>query len=134
VRRSIHHQRIHTSTPDQHTSAVRQLRLAVESGSPEHVRAVLAPDADMVTDEVGGSIIRSVHGASDVAQRLCEISADGTALADRAGLTEQDINGRSGLVMRRNGFVVGIICVEVSHNRIADVWVVVDPAKLRHWN
>ena len=110
---------------------MRRLNHAVETGRAENVTEVLAPDVEMVTDEGSGHAVSTVSGATQVAHRICSILIDG---ADSGELTEHNVNGQPGLVLRQEGEVVGIICVDVVGDRISDVWVVLNPDKLRHWN
>jgi RNA polymerase sigma-70 factor (ECF subfamily) len=131
ARRTIHQRQVHGSTPAQHLSAVRRLNQAVETGRPENVTEVLAPDVEMVTDEGSGHAVSTVSGATQVAHRICSILTDGAGSGE---LTEHNVNGQPGLVLRQQGEVVGVICVDVVGDRISDVWVVLNPDKLRHWN
>ena len=130
ARRSIHHQRIKSSPPEQQRSVVRELRLAITSARPGAVAALLDPQVQMLSDDDGvDGGANEVRGVREVADRMREL-----LVCEPTDLTEQDINGRPGLVMRRHGFVVGVVCVDVVDQRITDVWVVLDPTKLRHWN
>ena len=117
--------------PDQHPRAVHNLRRAAESGQPGILAAVLAPDVAMFTDS-GGVVpvdARTLRGAETVARKICDVLE-----REPTEMSEQPVNGQSGLVLRRAGTVVGIVSVNVREQLITDLWIVLNPDKLRHWN
>lgn len=44
------------------------------------------------------------------------------------------VNGAPGLVGRHDGEVVAVLVIDGAPGAVSDVWIVCDPAKLRHWN
>jgi RNA polymerase sigma-70 factor (ECF subfamily) len=48
-------------------------------------------------------------------------------------VTEAEVNGRPGLVARLDGRVVAVIATEVRGGRLTDIWMVLNPDKLRAW-
>jgi len=49
-------------------------------------------------------------------------------------VTTHSVNGRTGLVTRHGRRVVAVISLDVSDDRVAQVWVMLNPDKLRSWN
>lgn len=49
-------------------------------------------------------------------------------------IREQSVNGQAGIVIGRDERVVGVICLNVVAELVSDVWIVLDPDKLRSWN
>jgi RNA polymerase sigma-70 factor (ECF subfamily) len=119
------------TTPYQHGAVVHALRAAAETGDAAVISALLDPAVEMLTD--GGGLVAAnphgVRGAQAVARRICDV-------LDRqpAEISVREINGQAGLVLRRGGAVSAVVCVNVRHRRVTDLWVVLNPEKLRHWN
>jgi RNA polymerase sigma-70 factor (ECF subfamily) len=44
-----------------------------------------------------------------------------------------EVNGAPGIVVRSGGRVVAVLAVHARRGRIAELWVVASPDKLRHW-
>lgn len=131
ARRRIRDLSAHDSGPDQHRSTVHKLRLAAESRNPGILAAVLDPEVAMFTDS-GGTVPvdpRTVRGRNDVAQKISTVLD-----LDPTEISEQEVNGQSGLVLRRDGRVFGIVSVNVRDQLVTDLWIVVNRDKLRHWN
>jgi RNA polymerase sigma-70 factor (ECF subfamily) len=70
-----------------------------------------------------------VHGRAAVA------ALAGLLLAERSQITitYESVNGGPGLALHRVGRVIAVIAVETAGTRIAVLWIVLDPAKLRAW-
>lgn len=133
ARRRIHDRSARESAadPDVHSQAVHRLRLAAETGEPIILGRVLAPDVQMLTDAGDNDAVdaRTVTGATDVAAKVVAVLA-----RDPTELTEREVNGQIGLVLRRGGRVMGIVSVNVQGGLVTDLWIVLNPDKLRHWN
>jgi RNA polymerase sigma-70 factor (ECF subfamily) len=58
-----------------------------------------------------------------------------TLLSGRPGtqLSVEGVNGRPGLVVRRQGLVLAVVGVSATGPRITVLWIVLNPAKLRGW-
>lgn len=96
------------------------------------LREILAPGAVVISDG-GGKVcapIRPVHGADRVARLLAALLED----QPRVAVAVASVNGRAGLVLRRMGAVVAVISVTVDAPKVAVVWIVMNPDKLRPWN
>lgn len=110
---------------------MHQLRVAAERGDPAPIAAVLDRRVEMLID--GGGVVpadpRPFRGPEDVARKICSVLED-----DPATITEREVNGQRGLVLLREGRVTAVVCVNVHHRHITDLWVQLNPDKLRHWN
>lgn len=72
----------------------------------------------------------SVPGPATTAQELLSLL---DTFPDRT-LVQHDVNGAAGIVVRSRDQVVGIISVEMRADLITQIWAVVNPDKLAHWN
>ena len=119
------------STPYQHRAAVHELRLAAQNGDASAIAALLDPSVEMVTDGGGRAPVdtRLVRGPANVARRICDVLEQ-----QPAKIAEREVNGQSGLVLSRQGRVAAVVSVSVRHKRVTDLWVILNPDKLRHWN
>lgn len=118
-------------TPAQHRSAVQALRDAAQLGEPERLAAVFDRHVEMLID--GGGVVaadpRPFRGPDDVARKICDVLHD-----DPAAITVREVNGRSGLVLWRRGRVTAVVGIQVRRLHVTDLWVQLNPNKLRHWN
>ena len=123
--------RVAASRPDRHSAAVRALRMSAEAVDAAAIESVLDPAVEMLTD--GGGMVEAnphgVRGSVAVARRICDVLQ-----RQPAEISEAEINGLPGLVFRRGGAVDAVISVKVRRGRVTDIWVVLNPEKLRHWN
>lgn len=108
----------------------RELRVVWEQRDPTEVASILHRDVELVVD--GGADLsaggRLVRGAGEVAAALVEL------LPPEGVLAVVGVNGSPGVVMRRDGRVVGVLCLATRRQRIDRLWMVTAPAKLGHWN
>jgi RNA polymerase sigma-70 factor (ECF subfamily) len=111
---------------------IRLLRRVVERGDFDELAAILAPGVALLIDGGGQVVVTHdpIRGVVDVSARLLALLGPGTGLS----VTEQSVNGQSGLLARRGHLVVGVLTVNTRDDRIADIWVVVNPDKLRSFN
>ncbi|MFD4785495.1 RNA polymerase sigma factor SigJ [Streptomyces sp. NPDC058459] len=110
---------------------VGQVRKAWESRDIAALVGLLDPAAVMTADGGGmaGTVLRPVEGGPRIARYMA-------AIADRAPgleLLERSVNGLPGLVARRDGTVVTVAAFDVDAGRVARIWVVRNPEKLRPW-
>ncbi|MEU1621070.1 hypothetical protein ABZ479_27705 [Streptomyces sp. NPDC005722] len=114
-----------------HGEVVRAFRKACESHDLRLLAGLLAPEVSAVFD--GGGRIRTperpVGGADDVTRCL------GVLLAPRDGvvIAEATFNGRAGLVVGHGGEAAAAISLDVRGDRVVNVWLVLNPDKLRGW-
>jgi len=125
--------RIHgePSPPGQHSRTTRQFARACHAGDSAELRGLLLPDAVVISD--GGGAVRTpprpIRGAADVARFVATLLSH----QDRAALTIEPVNGRAGIVLRRPPLVMAVVSLSVVDAKVAAVWIVLNPDKLRRW-
>ncbi|MEV0623879.1 hypothetical protein AB0I81_61920 [Nonomuraea sp. NPDC050404] len=117
---------------DRHDRIARRFAAACQSGDTAALRAVLAPDAIVVSDG-GGKVrapVRPVHGADAAATFVA------TLLIGQPGaeVALASVNGRTGLVLRRAGRAVAVVSVSVAMAEVTAVWIILNPDKLHRWH
>jgi RNA polymerase sigma-70 factor (ECF subfamily) len=116
---------------DVQDGVVRDFAAACMLGSVAAVRSLLGPDVTVVSD--GGGQVRAalvpLHGAEECARLVTDL------LGHRQGttLTVEAVNGGSGIVQRSAGQVTAVVTLGVVATKVVDVWIVLSPDKLRHW-
>ncbi|WP_382303975.1 sigma factor-like helix-turn-helix DNA-binding protein [Herbiconiux sp. UC225_62] len=132
ARRRIQQQRLRESPPDRHRSVVLALLSAVEEKDAIAVCRLLHDDVIALVDTGGTAEVAPapVSGAEKVARLLIALSG----LTPPVTVSAQSVNGRLGLVARREGRVVGVVSLSVAADAIRDIWIVLAPEKLARWN
>jgi RNA polymerase sigma-70 factor (ECF subfamily) len=117
-------------SPD-HARATRQFATACQAGDAAALRDLLAPDVIVITDGGGKARIpaRPVRGPADVARFVATLLG-GQA---NAQLAVEQVNGAAGIVLRRAGDAQAVVSLSVTDAKVAVVWIVVNPDKLRPW-
>ncbi|MEV6850772.1 RNA polymerase sigma factor SigJ [Actinoplanes sp. NPDC051411] len=110
-------------------SLVRDFRLAWEAMDIDRLVGLLDPNVTVIADGGGAvsTVARPITGRAQVARY-----AVGLPLAGQV-FEERPVNGRPGLVARRDGVIVSVLAFGVTGDRIRDIWVVRNPAKLHHF-
>jgi hypothetical protein len=120
--------------PHVHDDVVHRLAVACHSGDVIAIEAALDPDAVAVCDS-GGRVpapIRPVRGAAAVALLLHVLLL--RVLRPGTDLTVESVNGSAALVARRIGLAVTVIAVGCCEDRVVNLWIVLNPDKLRVWH
>ncbi|GII59322.1 RNA polymerase sigma24 factor [Planotetraspora thailandica] len=131
ARRHIQSNRHQAIAPDQHRNVVAAFKDACETGDFDTLIELLDPRVTVISD--GGGKVRAarrpIQGAEKAARYFLGL------LRKDCGqeVTEAEINGRPGLVARLDGRVVAVIATEVHGGRLTDIWMVLNPDKLRAW-
>jgi len=137
VRQIVHRARQHVAarrprvsvTPGETRAALESFRRAVQTGDPQALLDVLAPEVVLVADGGGHrqAALRPVTGADKVARLLFGglSRTTGTLAAD---LTV--INGNPALLLRLDGELDGILAAHVEDGRIVGLYYVRNPEKL----
>jgi len=115
----------------EHDQLTRRLLVAGAAGDVAALREILAGDVIIVSDagglaSVGAAVARGADEASWLVAAL--LSAPGLRL------TLAEVNGRLGIVAHRGNDAVAVVAPETGLDRIAALWVVRNPAKLRAWH
>ncbi|MGW3248773.1 RNA polymerase subunit sigma [Streptomyces sp. NPDC001070] len=132
ARRRVRARRSCPTSPQEHDTVTRAVREACAGEDVGLLTSLLCPDATAFFDG-GGKVrapVRPVHGSEQVARSLLTLVAG----RPRVSLSDQSVNGRTGLVARYNGLVAAVISLDIADHRVAQAWIVLNPDKLRPWN
>lgn len=132
ARRQIQHRREHDVPRERHRDVILDLLAGCAGGVEEQVRATLHPEITVIIDG-GGKVHTSpspVRGVEQAARLLIRVFSKVPAVT----VTEQSVNGQTGLVFRQGSRVVGVLSASIKAGAILDIWIVLNPDKLRHWN
>jgi RNA polymerase sigma-70 factor, ECF subfamily len=119
--------------PARQAGLVRDFKQAWEAQDIEALVGLLDPGATVVADG-GGLVTAALHpieGREQVARYLAEIA--GRVPAGRLTILERTVNGQPGLVAQEDGITVTVFAFEVAGDKIAHIWAVRNPEKLRPW-
>lgn len=111
-----------------HDRIARRFAAAGGAGDTAALMAVLAADAIVVSDG-GGDLCAAVHpthGADAVARFITALLSGRPRTAGTVG----SVNGRTGLVLRREGRKVAVVGVSTAGDEVSAVGIVLNPAKL----
>ncbi|MEU1600276.1 RNA polymerase subunit sigma [Streptomyces sp. NPDC005708] len=120
------------ATLRQHDAVARAFRAACVAEDAVLLESLLCPNATAVFDG-GGKVrtrVRSVRGRQQVARSLLMVLGP----HPRTMVAAQSVNGRTGIVVRYDQRVVAVISLDVASDRVAHIWAVLNPDKLRRWN
>jgi hypothetical protein len=112
-------------------AVVHRFATACRAGSAGAIRSLLAPEVIAVSDG-GGQVFAApdpVRGVAQVAQCVTDLLGVHPDLA----LTVEAVNGQPGVVLRGADGVVAVVSLKVTGAKVAAVWIVLNPDKLRHW-
>jgi RNA polymerase sigma factor (sigma-70 family) len=120
--------------PADEAKLVTAFRQAWEARDVRALVDLLDPDASVVADGGGlvGAARRPITGGARLSRYLVNMAEKGGDIGLR--LTETTVNGRPGLVGHVAGETVVVLAFGVGGDRIRNLWVVVNPEKLRSWN
>lgn len=131
ARRHVRERRTGLATRERHDALVRAFAAACRSGDLAAVTAVLDPDVQLRSD--GGGVVsaarRPVVGADHVARFLLGIARKNPDADMQPVLTPDGL----GFVVRVGGATHSVWTMRVAADRIADVWIMINPAKLTLW-
>ncbi|WP_418961280.1 RNA polymerase sigma-70 factor [Streptomyces tritici] len=118
-------------TADESRAVLKSFRYAAETGDPQALLAVLAPDVVLMSD--GGGVkhaaLRPVVGA----ERVARMFAGGIGRFAGAFTTEPTlVNGHPALLVRMGGEVDGVMALSVENARVTGLYYVRNPGKLTH--
>ncbi|MFY0510586.1 RNA polymerase sigma factor SigJ [Streptomyces anulatus] len=116
---------------DARADVVRRVKEAWENKDIAALVDLLDPSAVMTADGGGlaGAALRPVEGDARIASYMVAIAG----LAPGLELLERSVNGAPGLVALRGGVVLTVASFDVTEGRVARIWVVRNPEKLRPW-
>ncbi|MFF4891311.1 RNA polymerase sigma factor SigJ [Micromonospora chersina] len=128
--------RVRTARPDSIPAArragvVRAFKRAWEAKDIDALIGLLAPDATATGD--GGGLVTAALHPVEGAEQVARFFAERPASAPGMTLVERTVNGQPGLVVQRDGVTVSVMAFEVTGDRIAHIWAVLNPEKLHPW-
>jgi RNA polymerase sigma-70 factor (ECF subfamily) len=108
-------------------------REAAESGDAQALARLLAEDAVLYTDGGGkrAAAFNPIHGAAKILRFIAGVSRKNLALQTMQ-VRAATINGLAGFVMREADGSISTMAFECRIGRIAAIYVVRNPEKLRH--
>jgi RNA polymerase sigma factor (sigma-70 family) len=129
ARRRIRDER--SATAPARADLLRDFKSAWEARDIAALVELLDPNASMRADGGGlvGAALRPVEGAEAIARYMVDLAR----LAPEMEILERTVNGQPGLVACRDGVAVAVAAFDTSEDRIARIWVVRNPDKLRRW-
>ncbi|MDG5801849.1 RNA polymerase sigma-70 factor [Streptomyces ossamyceticus] len=120
-----------TASASETRAALESFRRAVESGNPQDLLDVLAPDVVLLSDG-GGRRKAALHPVVG-AEKIVRFYLGGTAKL-RATVTWEPtvVNGSPALAVHVDGVLDGVMAVRVEDSRISGLYFVRNPDKLTH--
>ena len=131
ARRRVHASPPSTTPTAQHAATVREFKRAWEAQDVDALLGLLDPDATAIGDGGGraSAALHPVEGGEQVARFFAGLDVTAPHLT----LLERTVNGQPGLVAQRDGVTVAVYAFRITRDRITDIWVVLNPDKLRPW-
>lgn len=115
----------------EHDAVVAAFAAATQAGDLAALTAVLDPDVTLRSD--GGGLVsaarKPVFGADNVARFLLGLLEKYPS--DQ--VEPREMTDGAGFAIRRDGRVIGVVNLHVIADRVADVWIVMNPEKLGAW-
>ncbi|WP_328843226.1 RNA polymerase subunit sigma [Streptomyces sp. NBC_00258] len=120
------------ASPRRQEKIARAVRQACADGNHDGLRALLTDDVTAYFDGGGKvrALTRPVTGDEHVARSLLTL----LSARPRTTVDTWPVNGRTGLVARYDERVAAVITLDLVHSRVAQIWAVLNPDKLRSWN
>ncbi|MEH6792609.1 MAG: RNA polymerase sigma factor SigJ [Rhodococcus sp. (in: high G+C Gram-positive bacteria)] len=131
ARTHVHSRHHFVADPREHDRVVRAFASASAGGDLASLVSVLAPDVTLVSD--GGGHVSAARNAVLGSDRVARFVRGITAKSTDLDWSIESVNGLSGIVIRRNGAVFGVIGFDTVDGMVSSVWIVLNPDKLRHW-
>ena len=117
------------ATAGETRAALESFRQALETGDPQRLLDVLAPEVVLLSDGGGvrAAAMRPIAGADKVARFMYGIAAKNELPVTSAFTV---VNGAPALLVRLDGEIDGVIAVRVEDGRITGLYYVRNPEKL----
>ena len=133
ARRHIRDERSEPADLREHERLVNAFGAACESGDLGALINILDPEVVTVSDG-GGKVSaarRPVVGVDNVARLLLGLLAKA---APGVTIEPREVNGQAGFAVVEGGRVTGVVALGTSGERIRNIWIMLNPDKLRAWN
>ncbi|HTN55375.1 MAG TPA: hypothetical protein VLZ82_04265, partial [Microbacterium sp.] len=118
-------------------SILEALSAAMTAGDDDGIRAVLQPDVELVIDSGALPSVSTSPGSAPgrtAGGRDAAVAGLRAIVTSDVTVTMASVNSLPGLLLVRRGAVVGVLTADMCDRLLANVWVVCNPDKLRHWN
>ncbi|MFI5611883.1 RNA polymerase sigma factor SigJ [Amycolatopsis sp. NPDC051903] len=131
ARKRIRATQAQATSPARRADVVRAFKRAWEAQDIDALVGLLDPAASVIADGGGlaRAVLRPVEGARRIVRYLVDLSARLPALT----ILERPVNGEPGLVVLQDGETVSVLAFDVAGDRIAHIWAVRNPEKLKPW-
>jgi hypothetical protein len=131
ARRHIRSRRHRSVAPDQHRTIVSAFKKACETGDFNTLIDLLDPQVTVHVD--GGGKVRAARrpilGPRKTARYLLGLLRKEPDWR----ISEENVNGRPGLVVHRHGRLEAVIATEAHDRRVTGIWMVLSPDRRRAW-
>ncbi|MFC9815905.1 RNA polymerase sigma-70 factor [Streptomyces virginiae] len=118
-----------TASPSEAQTALESFRRAIETGNPQDLLDVLAPDVVLLSD--GGGLKKAALHPVVGAEKIVRFYLGGTAKLQATVTWEPTVvNGSPALAAYLDGALDGVMAVRVEKTRITGVYFVRNPEKL----
>ncbi|MFE5620972.1 RNA polymerase sigma-70 factor [Streptomyces virginiae] len=118
-----------TASPGEARLALESFRRAIETGNPQALLDVLAPDVVLLSD--GGGLKRAALHPVVGAEKIVRFYLGGTAKLQATVTWEPTVvNGSPALAAHLDGVLDGVMAVRVENTRITGLYFVRNPEKL----
>jgi RNA polymerase sigma factor (sigma-70 family) len=132
ARRRTRAAQAHPAPAARQAGIVRDFKQAWEAKDIPALIGLLDPDATVIADGGGlaAAALHPIEGAEQIARYLADLAA-----RTPGGVTflERTVNGQPGLVAQQDGITVTVFAFDIADDRIARIWAVRNPDKLRPW-
>ena len=110
---------------------VRKFRQAWEAKDIDSLIGLLDPDATASADSGGlaSALPGPIGGGAQIARACVDLADRAPALT----ILERTVNGQPGLVAQRDGVTAAVLAFDIADDRIKNMWVILNPEKLRPW-
>ncbi|CAM5473898.1 RNA polymerase sigma-70 factor [Streptomyces aurantiogriseus] len=120
-----------TASPSETRAALESFQRAIETGNPQDLLDVLAPDVVLLSD--GGGVKRAALRPVIGAEKIVRFYLGGSAKVEATITWEPTVvNGSPALAVHRDGELDGVMAVRVEDARITGLYFVRNPQKLTH--
>ncbi|MEU2719984.1 RNA polymerase sigma-70 factor [Streptomyces smyrnaeus] len=112
-------------------AVLESFRRAVETGDPQALLDVLAPEVVLMSD--GGGLKHAAQRPVTGAERVARMFAGGIGKVEGTFTTEPTlVNGHPALLVRMGGEIDGVMAISVENGLITGLYYVRNPEKLSH--
>jgi len=133
ARRAVRHDAPPQAAPEDHARLLTAFLTATATGDLTALTALLRADAIALTDGGGRkrAALRPIHGADRVARFFAGLAAKLAANGDDVRFAPASVNGKTGALVYLNGELDLVISCAIDGERIAALYAVRNPDKLR---